>query len=86
MLALLPLLLWASAAQALYFFIDPESPKCFYEDLPKDTLVVGQFHAKEWDENVNAWQQHNGLNIFISVDVSLELSVFPSFYCRIQKI
>ena len=30
-------------AQALYFYIDPSSstPKCFYEELPKDTLVVG---------------------------------------------
>lgn len=27
--------------QALYFFFDGNSPKCFYEELPKDTLVVG---------------------------------------------
>jgi len=28
-------------AQAVYFFIENASPKCFYEELPKDTLVVG---------------------------------------------
>ena len=28
-------------ASALYFYIDGTSPKCFFEDLPKDTLVVG---------------------------------------------
>lgn len=31
-------------AQALYFYLDgaSASPKCFYEELPKDTLVVGK--------------------------------------------
>lgn len=28
-------------AQALYFYFDGAS-KCFYEELPKDTLVVGE--------------------------------------------
>jgi len=27
--------------QALYFYIDGPSQKCFFEELPKDTLVVG---------------------------------------------
>ena len=25
----------------LYFYLDSTEPKCFFEDLPKDTLVVG---------------------------------------------
>ena len=28
--------------QALYFYIEGTTPKCFYEELPKDTLVVGE--------------------------------------------
>lgn len=28
-------------ANALYFYIDGESPRCFHEELPKDTMVVG---------------------------------------------
>ena len=27
---------------ALYFYMDGQSPKCFFEELPKDTLVVGK--------------------------------------------
>ena len=27
--------------EAVYFYIENASPKCFYEELPKDTLVVG---------------------------------------------
>jgi hypothetical protein len=26
---------------ALYFYLDGTTPKCFYEELPKDTMVVG---------------------------------------------
>lgn len=29
--------------QALYFYIDGPSQKCFFEELPKDTLVVGEY-------------------------------------------
>ena len=70
MWALLPTLLLASTAQALHFFIDSSKPKCFFEDLPKDTLVVGNYAAEEWDPRTQAWQQHQGINIYISVDVS----------------
>lgn len=31
----------AIPAQALHFFIDGAVQKCFFEELPKDTLVVG---------------------------------------------
>lgn len=65
----LPLLSLASAAQALYFFIDGATPKCFFEELPKDTLVVGHYVAEEHDDRINAWQQHNDINVYISVDV-----------------
>lgn len=31
----------ASTANALFFYLDGTNSKCFYEELPKDTLVVG---------------------------------------------
>lgn len=30
-----------SPVSALYFYMDGTAQKCFYEELPKDTLVVG---------------------------------------------
>jgi hypothetical protein len=40
-----PTLLLAAAlaipSQALHFFFDGATQKCFFEELPKDTLVVG---------------------------------------------
>ena len=32
-----------TSSQALYFFLEGATPKCFYEELPKDTLVVGKY-------------------------------------------
>ncbi|KAI1332768.1 emp24/gp25L/p24 family/GOLD-domain-containing protein [Xylariaceae sp. FL0255] len=68
MRAILPLLSLSTVAQALYFFIDGTTPKCFYEELPKDTLVVGHYTAEEWDDNSQSWSKHEGINIYISVD------------------
>lgn len=56
--------------QSLYFYIDGTTPKCFFEELPKDTLVVGHYSAEEYDENLKSWSKHDGLNIQITVDVS----------------
>lgn len=45
----LSLALLTSQVQALYFYIDGPTQKCFFEELPKDTLVVGTntYHTKE---------------------------------------
>ena len=36
------ILLCSQHVTALYFLIDGTTEKCFYEDLPKDTIVVGK--------------------------------------------
>lgn len=38
----------------LYFYIDGVTPKCFFEELPKDTLVVGR------SCNIFHWVNRNG--------------------------
>ena len=60
---------FATVSQALYFYIDGTSPKCFFEELPKDTMVVGHYQAEEYDDNQRAWAGHDGISIYISVDV-----------------
>lgn len=58
----------AQVTQALYFYLDGTSAKCFYEELPKDTLVVGHYTAEEYDEQRHAWWKHDGISIYITVD------------------
>ncbi|SPN99563.1 related to p24 protein, involved in membrane trafficking [Cephalotrichum gorgonifer] len=63
-----PLLALGGVAQALYFYIDGTQPRCFVEELPKDTLVVGDYKAEEWDDKQRAWTSHSGISLYISVD------------------
>lgn len=62
--------------QSLYFYIDGTTPKCFFEELPKDTLVVGHYSAEEFNLDLNQYVKNDQLNIFISVDVSIDVH-FP---------
>ena len=45
--------------QSLYFYIEGTNPKCFFERLPKDTLVVGQYKAEEFNLNQNAYVKND---------------------------
>lgn len=60
------------AASALHLYIDASKPKCFFEELPKDTLVVGHYNAEEWDDHVQTWSKHDGISIYISVDETFD--------------
>ncbi|KAL1903277.1 emp24p/erv25p-related protein [Sporothrix stenoceras] len=72
MKSFLPLLSLAGAASALHLYIDASKPKCFFEELPKDTLVVGHYNAEEWDDHVQTWSKHDGISIYISVDETFD--------------
>ncbi|KAI0012255.1 emp24/gp25L/p24 family/GOLD-domain-containing protein [Xylariaceae sp. FL0662B] len=72
MRAVLSLLMLSSVARALYFFMDGTQEKCFFEELPKDTLVVGHYSAEEWDDNTQSWSKHDNLHIYISVDETFD--------------
>ncbi|KAI9734810.1 MAG: Transmembrane emp24 domain-containing protein 9 [Cirrosporium novae-zelandiae] len=62
----------ALPANALYFFIEGPVAKCFYEELPKDTLVVGNYEAQQYDPNSNTYQPSPDLGIFISVEETFD--------------
>lgn len=42
-LAVLAILCLSVPADALYFYMGEKQTKCFFEELPKDTLVVGTY-------------------------------------------
>jgi len=66
------LALMATQAQALYFYIDGPSQKCFFEELPKDTLVVGHFTATQWNEQAKAYMPNPEMGVFITVDETFD--------------
>ncbi|KAG2180721.1 hypothetical protein INT44_003728 [Umbelopsis vinacea] len=48
--ALLP-----SSSQALYFYLEGSEQKCFIEELPKDTTVLGEYKAEEYSDVQGKW-------------------------------
>jgi len=57
---------------ALYFYLDGSNPKCFFEELPKDTLVVGHYTAEEYKSESNSYAPGQGINVHISVEETFD--------------
>ena len=51
----------------LYFYFEAGSSKCFFEQLPADTIVVGHYYLEEWDDKQGHFD--------IPTDVSLGILV-----------
>ncbi|QPG75232.1 hypothetical protein FOA43_002582 [Brettanomyces nanus] len=49
-----------------------DESKCFFEDLPKDTIVVGKYEAYEFDANKNDYVNSNRLQVEITVDETFD--------------
>ncbi|CAI6338083.1 unnamed protein product [Periconia digitata] len=72
-----PTLLLAAAVlavpvQALHFFIDGANQKCFFEELPKDTMVVGHYDAKVWDDATKSFISTSDTGVFITVEETFD--------------
>ncbi|KAF1839251.1 hypothetical protein BDW02DRAFT_564234 [Decorospora gaudefroyi] len=71
-----PTLLLAAAlavpSQALHFFMDGAVQKCFYEELPKDTLVVGHYHAEVWEDATKTYQTKPDVGVFVTVEETFD--------------
>lgn len=61
-----------SGAQ-LYFYLDSDAKKCFLEELPNDTVVVGHYMAEVWDKASEKFIIKDDLGIAIQVKVSFVL-------------
>ncbi|KAJ5610423.1 membrane protein [Penicillium lagena] len=66
-LTLLALLSILVPANALYFYMDGRQSKCFYEDLPKDTLVAGTFSTEVINPNTHQYSVDASMKVLITV-------------------
>ncbi|KAF1849981.1 uncharacterized protein K460DRAFT_271659 [Cucurbitaria berberidis CBS 394.84] len=62
----------AVPAQALHFFMDGATQKCFYEELPKDTLVVGHYHVEAWEDATKSYQTKQDVGVFVTVEETFD--------------
>ena len=65
---LLRLALLVHSASALFFYLAGPEVKCFLEDLPKDTLVVGEYRGLEWIPETGEYKLNPSTGILFSVE------------------
>ncbi|KAI9224149.1 emp24/gp25L/p24 family/GOLD-domain-containing protein [Blastocladiella britannica] len=68
LLALVCALCLAHAANALHFFLVDGKPRCFLEELPQDTVVMGVYRAEEWVTSSQAYIENLALGIQVTVE------------------
>ncbi|KAI8888718.1 hypothetical protein K501DRAFT_239840 [Backusella circina FSU 941] len=59
----------ANVVNALYFYLEGNEKKCFIEDLPKETMVIGVFRSEQLSANGQTWQENKDVKIDVSVEV-----------------
>ncbi|XP_076460371.1 transmembrane emp24 domain-containing protein 9-like isoform X2 [Babylonia areolata] len=56
------------AASALYFHIGETERKCFIEELPDETMVVGNYKVQAFDKNANDYMPvTSGIGMYVEV-------------------
>jgi len=61
-------LLLIARVGALYFYLGAGTLKCFLEELPQHTIVVGTYKAEEWSQSENRFILNDRLGIQITVE------------------
>lgn len=56
-------------AHALHFYVKTGEVRCFFEDLPANTLLVGRIDATELQEQRNEYVRNHNLRVEITIDV-----------------
>ncbi|KAF8933759.1 emp24p/erv25p- protein [Dissophora ornata] len=67
-ITLLVLLSILPSVFGLYFYLEGAEQKCFTEELPKETMVTGEYSAEEWSEDLQKF-------VINSKDTQLEVVV-----------
>ncbi|KAK9313480.1 emp24/gp25L/p24 family/GOLD-domain-containing protein [Lipomyces starkeyi] len=67
-ITILVILMVTRGVEGLYFYLEGSERKCFLEELPQDTLVVGFYNAEEFVPETNVFVQPATLGVQITVE------------------
>ncbi|KAJ3217930.1 emp24p/erv25p- protein, partial [Clydaea vesicula] len=62
------ILIYLTTVNSLYFYLDGNEQKCFIEELPKETTVIGTYKSEEWNENTRVYADNPKTGIQIVVE------------------
>ncbi|KAG0347460.1 emp24p/erv25p- protein, partial [Gamsiella multidivaricata] len=67
-IALLVLLSVLPSVFGLYFYLEGAEQKCFTEELPKETMVTGDYTAEEWDQDTRKFVLNKDIQLEVVVE------------------
>lgn len=67
LLLVITFLLLTCRVESLHFILDGGEMKCFLEDLPAETTVIGNYKALQWSDQNNKYEDNAAANVQISV-------------------
>ncbi|PGG95043.1 hypothetical protein AJ79_10302 [Helicocarpus griseus UAMH5409] len=70
--AIVTILTLSTPVHSLYFYIQPRQQKCFFEELPHGTLVVGTYKAEIFKQETNSYGSDPSLGLTITVDETFD--------------
>ncbi|KAJ5502256.1 hypothetical protein N7463_005130 [Penicillium fimorum] len=71
-LTLLSLFSLLVPTNALYFYMEGRQTKCFFEDLPKDTLVAGRYETEIINPQSGTYAIDHNMKVHITVDETFD--------------
>lgn len=69
---LLGLLSLIHLSSALHFYLNTGESRCFFEELPRDTLVVAKIEALEYNEHSNDYYKNPNLRLEFIVEETFD--------------
>ncbi|CAN6658145.1 protein Erp6p [Trichomonascus vanleenenianus] len=57
---------------ALHFYLGGDNQKCFYQDLPRDTVLAAKHSAWELEESTGNWIRPDSLAIQITIEETFD--------------
>lgn len=64
-LSLLSLFSLLSACRALYFHIAETEKKCFIEEIPDETMVIGRYKVQLYDPNTKGYGDYPNIGMHV---------------------
>uniref|UniRef100_A0A8C6YLM8 Transmembrane emp24 domain-containing protein 11-like n=1 Tax=Nothoprocta perdicaria TaxID=30464 RepID=A0A8C6YLM8_NOTPE len=72
---------WISFSPALYFHSGEREEKCIIEDVPSDTLVIGNYKVQRWDIHEQDFlESAPGLGMFVTVTAPTDEVLLKKLY------
>ncbi|VDP09965.1 unnamed protein product [Soboliphyme baturini] len=77
--------LLVNSVSAIYFHISESERKCFIEEIPDQTMVIGNYKVELLDQNTRQFVQHPGIGMYVEITNPEEQVILSRLYTNEGK-